>query len=90
MPGYLVADAPRDALPITPIRQAGLKRWLAGPGKAWRGWIESTRKLLDSSLPEGRRIRLESALEGLAVPLHPGAERYYREVGLIKDSAVSQ
>ena len=43
MPGYLVADTPRDALPITPIRQAGLKRWLAGPGKAWRGWIESTR-----------------------------------------------
>jgi TRAP transporter TAXI family solute receptor len=29
-------------------------------------------------------ITLEHALDGLPVPLHPGAERYYREVGLIK------
>ena len=53
-------------------------------------WEKSTRKLLDSGLQEGKQIRLESALEGLAIPLHLGAERYYREVGLIKDAAVSQ
>jgi TRAP transporter TAXI family solute receptor len=29
-------------------------------------------------------IKLETALKGLPVPLHPGAEKYYREVGLIK------
>ncbi len=29
-------------------------------------------------------ISLEGALNGMPVPLHPGAERYYREVGLIK------
>ncbi|WP_246318976.1 TAXI family TRAP transporter solute-binding subunit [Peteryoungia desertarenae] len=29
-------------------------------------------------------ITLEGALQGMPVPLHPGAERYYREVGLIK------
>ncbi len=29
-------------------------------------------------------ISLEGALTGLSIPLHPGAERYYREVGLIK------
>jgi hypothetical protein len=29
-------------------------------------------------------ITLENALTGLSIPLHPGAERYYREVGLIK------
>ncbi len=29
-------------------------------------------------------ISLENALTGMPVPLHPGAERYYREVGLIK------
>jgi uncharacterized protein len=29
-------------------------------------------------------ISLENALNGMPVPLHPGAERYYREVGLIK------
>lgn len=29
-------------------------------------------------------ITLDTALSGMPIPLHPGAERYYREVGLIK------
>jgi len=29
----------------------------------------------------GQKIRLDTALEGVVVPLHPGAERYYREIG---------
>ena len=29
-------------------------------------------------------IKRENALKGMPVPLHPGAERYYREVGLLK------
>ncbi len=29
-------------------------------------------------------ITLETALDGMSIPLHPGAEKYYREVGLIK------
>jgi len=32
----------------------------------------------------GKAIRKENALKGLPVPLHPGAEKYYREVGLLK------
>ena len=32
----------------------------------------------------GREIKLEHATEGLPIPLHPGAERFYREKGLIK------
>jgi uncharacterized protein len=32
--------------------------------------------------PQGRHIRLVTALAGLPVPLHPGAERFYRERGL--------
>ena len=32
----------------------------------------------------GKAIRKESALKGMPVPLHPGAEKYYREIGLIK------
>jgi TRAP transporter TAXI family solute receptor len=31
-----------------------------------------------------RAIRLENAIKGMPVPLHPGSERYYKEVGLIK------
>ena len=31
-----------------------------------------------------KAIKRENALKGMPVPLHPGAERYYREVGLLK------
>jgi TRAP transporter TAXI family solute receptor len=31
-----------------------------------------------------KAIKLENAVKGMPVPLHPGAERYYREVGVIK------
>lgn len=31
-----------------------------------------------------RGIRREAAVQGMPVPLHPGAERYYKEVGVIK------
>jgi TRAP transporter TAXI family solute receptor len=47
-------------------------------------WAKSTRKLLESGHPEGAQIQLDTALEGIAIPLHPGAERFYREAGLIK------
>jgi len=32
----------------------------------------------------GESIKLETALEGMSIPLHPGAEKYYKEVGLLK------
>ncbi len=32
----------------------------------------------------GSTISKETLLDGLSVPLHPGAERYYKEIGLIK------
>ena len=31
-----------------------------------------------------KAIKRENAIKGMPVPLHPGAERYYREVGLVK------
>jgi TRAP transporter TAXI family solute receptor len=31
-----------------------------------------------------KKIKLQNAIKHMPVPLHPGAERYYREVGLIK------
>ncbi len=42
-------------------------------------WHENTRRLLDNGHPKGRLIRKLSALDGLVVPLHPGARRYYGE-----------
>jgi len=29
-------------------------------------------------------IKLENAVMGLPIPLHPGAEKYYREKGILK------
>ncbi|MBZ5525282.1 MAG: TAXI family TRAP transporter solute-binding subunit [Acidobacteriia bacterium] len=48
-------------------------------------WHKSARPLIDAGHPEGRNIRLETALDDLAVPLHPGAARFYREAGLLKE-----
>jgi TRAP transporter TAXI family solute receptor len=45
-------------------------------------WHETSRKILDQGHPMGQRIRLETALQGVVVPLHPGAERFYRDVGM--------
>lgn len=33
---------------------------------------------------KGKDVTLKTALSGMAIPLHPGAERYYREKGMIK------
>lgn len=48
-------------------------------------------KLLFENLPKltaahaaAKAIDVKKALDGMPVPLHPGAERYYKEVGLIK------
>ena len=47
-------------------------------------WHDNARHLLDEGHAKGKDIRLETALDGIAVPLHPGAERFYREIGLVK------
>jgi hypothetical protein len=50
-------------------------------------WSPTARKLLDNGHPKGKAITVETALdgvEGIGVPLHPGAEKYYREIGMLK------
>ncbi|MFO1085928.1 MAG: TAXI family TRAP transporter solute-binding subunit [Reyranellaceae bacterium] len=47
-------------------------------------WNPNTRKLLDSGHAKGRAIKLETAVQGLGIPLHAGAEKFYQEKGLIK------
>jgi uncharacterized protein len=47
-------------------------------------WDPRNRKVLDGGTPNGRRIRLQSALDGLAGPLHPGARRFYLGAGLMQ------
>jgi TRAP transporter TAXI family solute receptor len=46
-------------------------------------WLPETAEAMSRDLPDTLHIRAEDALTGLAIPLHPGAERYYREAGLL-------
>ena len=49
-------------------------------------WSDTARKLLDNGHAKGKVITLETALdgvEGIGVPLHPGAERFYKEAGMM-------
>jgi uncharacterized protein len=48
-------------------------------------WHPTNRALLDSGHPDGARISLETAVEGMAIPLHSGAARYYKEIGLVAE-----
>lgn len=45
-------------------------------------WRPGNRQFLVNGHPKGRLIRPETALEGVPIPLHRGAERYYREAGI--------
>jgi len=47
-------------------------------------WNEKTRKLLDVGHAKGKTITADTALNGVGVPLHAGAERFYKEAGLLK------
>ena len=48
------------------------------------GEASYTRKLLDKGHAKGSAIQLASALKGVLIPLHPGAEKYYKEIGMVK------
>jgi hypothetical protein len=47
----------------------------------------ANRALLAAGEPSARYIRLDGATEGLTAPLHPGAERFYRDMGIRTDPA---
>ena len=45
---------------------------------------ESTQKTLAAGHAKGKLITKENAVKSAGIPFHPGAEKYYREAGLIK------
>lgn len=47
-------------------------------------WSDKTRQALDSGHAKGKSIRKETALLGVGIPLHAGAEKFYKEAGLVK------
>ena len=47
-------------------------------------WDDATRKVLDAGHAKGKLITLDTATDSLGIPLHPGAEKFYKEKGLLK------
>lgn len=47
-------------------------------------WHDNSRRILDGGHPQGKHIQLKRALDGVAIPVHPGALRYYEEKGLTR------
>ena len=47
-------------------------------------WSDKTRTALDAGHAKGKVIRKETALTGLGIPLHAGAEKFYKEAGFLK------
>jgi uncharacterized protein len=42
-------------------------------------WNKANRRLLDETGALGRKVKPESALQAIPVPIHPGAQRFYSE-----------
>ena len=42
-------------------------------------WSDKTRAALDAGHAKGKVITKETALQGVGIPLHPGAEKFYKE-----------
>jgi TRAP transporter TAXI family solute receptor len=47
-------------------------------------WNDNSRKLLDAGHAKGKAITKASATAGAGIPFHPGAEKFYKEAGLLK------
>ena len=75
------ADVATAAIPNFLVTHSGVSDQLA---------YEMTKNLYDhldtlyAAHNAAKAIHRENALKGMPVPLHPGAARYYREVGLLK------
>jgi len=48
-------------------------------------WHPASQSALRHGHPTGRLIRLDTALDGVAIPLHDGAQRFYREAGRLPE-----
>ncbi len=48
-------------------------------------WNSRTRSLLQQGHPEAEKITLDTALEGLSIPLHKGARRFYEAQGMLDE-----
>jgi TRAP transporter TAXI family solute receptor len=47
-------------------------------------WSDTSRAALDVGHAKGKLITLQNATKGIGIPLHPGAEKFYREKGMLQ------
>jgi len=47
-------------------------------------WSDGTRKALDAGHAKGKQITLQNAVTSAGIPFHPGAEKFYKEAGVLK------
>ena len=80
---YKGQTAPVDTLAVMAV-------WATHDGLSDQMAYEVTKALFENTAtlgqvhPKGKEITLQTALLSVSIPLHPGAERYYREKGLLK------
>jgi len=49
-----------------------------------KGLFDNISMVQDTHSAAKKHVNLQTALEGMVVPLHPGAEKFYREAGILK------
>ena len=76
----------KDVATITTMAQ-----WVVGAEvpddvvyKLTKALWESGAKKMAEAHAQGKNVQPKTALAGLSIPIHPGAEKYYKEKGLIK------
>jgi TRAP transporter TAXI family solute receptor len=74
-------DVPTATIPNFLVTHAGVSEELA---YAMTKELFANLDQLAAAHAEGKKITLEAALAGMPVPLHPGAERFYKEKGLLR------
>jgi len=76
----------KDVATITTMAQ-----WVVGAEvpddvvyKLTKALWESGAKKMAEAHAQGKNVQPKTALAGMSIPLHPGAEKFYKEAGLIK------
>ncbi len=59
-------------------------KFVQGKAEGQAADVASAAEIMARAHEKGKDVTLATALSGMAIPLHPGAEKYYREKGLIK------
>ena len=49
-----------------------------------KGIFANISKIQDTHSAAKKSVSLQNALNGMVVPLHPGAEKYFKEAGILK------